>query len=57
MSNIPTSDRRQEDEIVAEQFEGLDNDLMDVGKVTDGPAEVSRTDEGSGKPRDENASP
>lgn len=53
MSNIPTSDRRQEDEIVAEQFEGLDNDLMDVGKVTDGPAEVNGTDEGSGKPRDE----
>ncbi|WP_019996827.1 hypothetical protein [Aureimonas ureilytica] len=57
MSNIPTSDRRQEDEIVAEQFEGLDNDLMDVGKVTDGPAEVSQTDEGGGKPRDENTTP
>ncbi|WP_427023947.1 hypothetical protein ACP4J4_15690 [Aureimonas ureilytica] len=57
MSNIPTSDRRQEDEIVAEQFEGLDNDLMDVGKVTDGPAEVNGTDEGSGKPRDETNRP
>lgn len=57
MSNITTNDRRHEDEIVAEQFEGLDNDLMDVGKVTDGPAEANQRDEGSGPPRDKDISP
>lgn len=44
MSNTKTPDDKREQEMIAEQFEGLDNDLVNVGKFTDPEADPGSPD-------------
>ena len=44
MSNTKTPTDKSEEAIVAEQFQGLDNDLVNVGKFTDPDADAGSPD-------------
>ncbi len=44
MSNTKTPSDESEEKAIAEQFEGLDNDLVNVGKFTDPEADPGSPD-------------
>lgn len=44
MSNTKNPDDKKDEQIIAEQFEGLDNDLVNVGKFTDPDADPGSPD-------------